>query len=47
MNSNNEYIQNWISRITVEEDQFAQRKRLLKEEAEEKLYEENVKIFIE
>jgi hypothetical protein len=34
LNSKNEYIQNCISRITVEEDQFARKKRLIEEEAE-------------
>ena len=47
LNSKNEYIQNCISRITVEEDQFARRKRLLDEEQEEKQEEQRIKDFKE
>ena len=47
LNSKNEYIQNCISRVTVEEDQFARKKRLLEEEAEEKLQEEKIIEFKE
>ena len=36
LNSKNEYIQNCISRVTVEEDKYSRRKRILEEEAGEK-----------
>ena len=45
LNSKNEYIQNCISRITVEEDKLARKRRLMEEEAEEKEHEEKVKEF--
>ena len=45
LNSKNEYIQNCISRITVEEDQLARKKRLIEEELDEKREEEKVQEF--
>ena len=45
LNSKNESNQNCISRITVEEDKLARKRRLMEEEAEKKEHEEKVKEF--
>ena len=45
LNSKNEYIQNCISRITVQEDMLERKARLAKEEEEERILEEEVRIF--
>ena len=47
LNSKNEYIQNCISRITVEEDKGARKRRLQKEEEAEKEEERAVQEFKE
>ena len=36
LNSKNEYVQNCISRITIQEDSLERKKRLIQEEVEEK-----------
>ena len=40
LNSKNEYVQNCISRITVEEDKYARKKRLLEEDEVERKEEQ-------
>jgi hypothetical protein len=47
LNSKNEYIQNWISRITVEKDKIARKRRLQKEEEADKEEERAVQEFNE
>ena len=42
LNSKNEYIQNCISRITVQEDLYQRKARLLQEEAEERQLETDI-----
>ena len=45
LNSKNEYIQNCIARITVQEDLYERKARLLREEAEEKRLEMEIQTF--
>ena len=45
LNSKNEYIQNYISRITIQEESFERKKRILLEEAEEKKEEADLEAF--
>ena len=45
LNSKNEYIQNCISRITVQEDMLERKKRIQREEEEDKAEEEKLKEF--
>ena len=47
MNSKNKYEHNCISRITVEEDKYARKKRLLEKEEEERKEEQEVLRFKE
>ena len=47
LNNKNEYIQKCISRITVEEDKYARKKRLLEKEEEERKEEQEVLRFKE
>ena len=45
LNSKNEYVQNCISRITVQEDQYERRARLLREDTEERRLENDMLEF--
>ena len=45
LNSKNEYLQNCITRITVQEDIYERKTRIIREEEEEKQDEERIKAF--
>jgi hypothetical protein len=45
LNSKNEYIQNCISRITVQEDMVERKRRIQKEDEEDRMEEERIKAF--